>query len=102
MGLIKPGAMGNSSDPGKPGDFANSMAEAMEDAFNELLGNDGMKTFTVTNNSKESRDRRRLFVAIALGMVRHLKSNADGLQILNSLNTPTGEKIVVNTDPNPL
>ena len=103
MGAIKPGGMGSKANPNVvPPEFTNSMAEAMENAFNDLLMNDGMKTFTVTNNSQESRDRRRLFVAIALGMMRHLSQNSDALRILDALNNPTGEKIVMNTDPSPL
>jgi len=103
MSAIKPGAMGSKANPNVvPPEFTNSMAEAMENAFNDLLTNDGMKAFTVTNNSQESRDRRRLFVAIALGMVRYLSNNSDGFKILDSLNNPTGEKIVISTDPSPL
>lgn len=103
MSAIKPGGMGSKADPNVvPPEFTNSMAEAMENAFNDLLASDGMKTFTVTNNTQESRDRRRLFVAIALGMMRYLSNNSDALKILDSLNNPTGEKIVIGTDPSPL
>ncbi len=105
MANIKAGGMGSNSDPTtKPPEFASSMAEAIEDALNDLLSSETppMKTFQVDTNSKEARDRRRLFVAIALGMMRYLQSNMDAFQIFDSLNNPTGETIVMNTDPNPL
>jgi hypothetical protein len=105
MANIKPGGMGSGSDPNtKPPEFAGSMAEAIEDALNELLGSEQppMKTFAVDTNSPEARDRRRLFVAITLGMMRYLQHNMDGFQIFDPSNNPTGEGIVMNTDPNPL
>ncbi len=105
MANIKPGGMGSNSDPNtKPAEFANSMAESMEDALNELLAgeNPPMKTFKVDTNSRDARDRRRMFVAIALGTMRYLQKNMDAFQILDSLNNPTGETMVMNTDPNPL
>lgn len=105
MANIKPGGMGSNSDPHtKPPEFAGSMAEAIENALNELLSNETppMKTFEVNTNSREVRDRRRLFVAITLGMMRYLQNNMDGLEIFDSLDNPTGEKVVMNTDPSPL
>jgi hypothetical protein len=103
MAKIKPGNMGSNSNPAtKPAEFANSMAEAMENAMNELLSQEGMKTFPVNTNSREARDRRRMFVAIALGAMRYLKNNMDGFEIFDSLNNPTGLRIQMNTDPDPL
>src|SRR5262249_45622270 len=102
MAKIKPGGMGDRKAAGKPPEFAGSMAEAIEDALNELLKHDTMKTFEVNTNSPEARDRRRLFVAIALGMMRYLKKNMDGFEIFDLLNNPTLERIQMNTDPDPL
>ena len=104
MGLIKPGGMGSSSDASKPAEFAGSMAEAIEDALNELLADESpkMKTFDVNTNSREARDRRRLFVAITLGMMRYLQNNMDGFEILDPAKIPTKESIVMNTDPTTL
>jgi hypothetical protein len=103
MAAIKPGAMGSKTDPTtKPPEFAGSMAEAMESALNDALGVDGIKTFVVNNNSQEARDRRRIFVAIAAGMIDYLKHNTDALEILDSLKKPTGDTIVMSTDPNTL
>jgi hypothetical protein len=102
MAAIKPGAMGSRSDADKPADFAGSMAEAMENAFNASLSDDGMKTFHVDTNTQEARDRRRIFVAIATGLVQYLKHNSAALEILNAAHLPTGETIVVHTDPTTL
>lgn len=105
MANIKPGGMGSNIDPTtKPTEFAGSMAEAIENALNELLAaeNPPMKTLVVDTNSREARDRRRMFVAITLGMMRYLQNNMDAFQIFDSLNNPTGESIVMNTDPTTL
>jgi hypothetical protein len=99
MAIIKPGEMGPKSDTGKPAKFADSIAEAMENAFNDTLSADSMRTFEVDTNSTDARDRRRMFVAIATGMMQYLKHNMNGFEILDALNHPTGEKIVMNTDP---
>jgi hypothetical protein len=98
---IKPGAMGSKADPNtKPPEFAGSMAEAIENALNDALSGDAMKTFTVNTNTQEVRDRRRLFVAVAVGVVAYLKHNASALEVLNMSNLPSGDHIVVSTDPN--
>lgn len=105
MANIKPGGMGSNIDPTtKPPEFAGSMAEAIENTLNELLAaeNPAMKTLVVDTNSREARDRRRMFVAITLGMMRYLQNNMDAFQIFDSLNDPTGESIVMNTDPTTL
>lgn len=100
MAQLRPGKMGSASDPAnaKPVDFANSMADAMDAAFHQLLLLEGMKTFEVNTNSREARDRRRMFVAIAQGIVRHLKDHGTALTVVNALNAPTGEKIRVDVD----
>jgi hypothetical protein len=105
MAAIKPGAMGSNLDPNtKPPEFAGSMAEAMENALNTLLSNENpsMKTFQVDTNSQAARDRRRIFVAIATGLIAYLKANADAFEILDPTNNPTGESIVIKTDPSTL
>jgi hypothetical protein len=99
---LRPGGMGL-KDPGgtngpKPGDFVNSMAEAMENALNQLLAKEPMDKLPVDNNSDESRNRRRLFVAIAQGVVRHLHDHQDALEIHDAADKPTGLKISIQTD----
>ena len=100
MAKIKPGGMGDKSDPqnARPGAFFNSMADAMDTAFHNLLSAEPMKTFDLETNSTEARDRRRLFVAIAQGIVRHLKDNAGALVIKDSLNDPVGLHIDIQVD----
>jgi hypothetical protein len=66
--------------PIKPGDlqttaeFTDSMAATIEAELNRLLGNDSLPLLPL-DDSQETRDRRRLFVAIARGVVRHLVEN---------------------------
>jgi len=98
---LKPGGMGDKTDPSKkPAEFAGSMAEAMENAFNGLLGSENppMKTFKVDTNTPEARDRRRMFVAIAQGVVRHLKDHAGALAIEDSLNNVIDWHIDIQVD----
>jgi hypothetical protein len=63
-----------------PTSFANSMAEAMEVALNDLLSDQGKPTVP-TDDSDETRDRRILFVAIARGVIDHLVANEDAFTI---------------------
>ena len=98
MPALKPGGMGDRKAAGKPPEFAGSMADAMETALNKLLFNDGINQFDVNTNSEEARARRRLFVAIAQGVVRHLKDNADALWIENVLNVKLPRHIDIQTD----
>lgn len=53
-------------------DFNNSMAAAIESAF-ELVWNDRMGA-PLPNETRD--DRRMMFVAIAQGVIRHLKDNS--------------------------
>jgi len=92
--------MGSTSDPVnvRPPDFANSMADAMDTAFHNLLSAEGMKTFDVDTNSKEARDRRRLFVAIAQGILRHLTDNAGAFVMKDALNNVIPDHIEIQVD----
>ena len=73
---LKPGGLGSAAAVGTPGEFANSMAKAMEDALNALLASEGKPTVP-TDNSPETRDRRIMFLAIARGVVDHLVANEE-------------------------
>ena len=78
---IKPGNLGNKADPLPiPSAFANSMAAAIEAELNTLLLADGLPQLDI-DNTPESRDRRRLFAAIARGVVRHLHDNLDAIKV---------------------
>lgn len=59
--------------PGRVADFFDSMAEAMEQAFEEEWNL--TKDFALQEAGKE--DRKILFVAVARGMVRHLRERAN-------------------------
>ena len=80
MVSLKPGQMGSPNDDDTPAVFADSMAADIEAAFSELLQDAGLPPLA-DDNSKESRDRRRLFVAIARGVVRHLVERQDAFTI---------------------
>lgn len=71
--------------PGGPdaADFAGSMAEAIEKSLNALLIHDG-KDPLPTTETPETRDRRRLFIAIATGVIDHLQANADAFEVTHS------------------
>jgi hypothetical protein len=100
MASLRPGRMGSAADPlnAKPPAFANSMADAIDSAFRELLILEGMTPFEIDTNAREARDRRRLFVAIAQGVIRHLTDHGAALTVLDASNLPTGEKIQVHVD----
>jgi hypothetical protein len=77
---IKPGRMGSPAAAATPGVFADSMAADIESAFNALLADEDLPRVP-DDNSKESRDRRRLFVAIARGIVRHLDEHRSAITV---------------------
>lgn len=79
---LKPGAMGSPDDPGTPSEFAASMAATIEAELNRLLQAEGLPRLPVDDNSRETRDRRRLFVAIARGILRHLDERRDAITVL--------------------
>jgi hypothetical protein len=95
---LNPGSMQRAPDPGKqiPADFESTMASAIENALVALLQQDGMNSFTVDTNSKEARDRRRLLIAIAQGVVRHLVDNAAAFQVTDSDGHPIPVSIRIN------
>lgn len=98
---LKAGGMGHPSEAGKPGDFANSLAEAIEDAFNTILNGEGKPTFDVNDNSRATRDRRMLFVAIAQGVVNHLYAHQAAWEIWDG-GTQTSAAIEIQVDPTPI
>jgi hypothetical protein len=61
--------------------FANSMAEKMEEEMDILLDMDGLPALKDSPSDAEVRDRRRLFVAIARGVVIHLRENEDAITV---------------------
>ena len=100
--------MANALDPGNmgprepanqiPSDFALSMASAIENAFLALLKQDKMTGFVTDTNAPEARDRRRLLIAIAQGVVRHLVDNADAFEVkgTDSQGQPISAALTIN------
>ena len=61
--------------------FVNSMADEMDKALRDLMALDGLPELRMDAGHPETRDRRRLFVAIARGIARHLDDRADSFRI---------------------
>ena len=97
---LRPGGMGSSEADGgpttKPLEFAGSLAEAIEDAFNTLLAADDMDQLPVNNNLPETRDRRRLFVAIAQGLATYLEGREVEFTFDSLTRVPTNRTITID------
>jgi hypothetical protein len=76
---IKPGNF--VSNPTDYSRFVDSMADEMDRALRDLMALDGLPPLRMDPNDRETRDRRRLFVAIARGVARHLDDRADSFKI---------------------
>ena len=77
--LASCGLAGGETRGCQPVDAKNVATMAGED-FNALLAEEGLPRMR-DDNSKESRDRRRLFVAIARGIVRHLDEHRTSITV---------------------
>jgi hypothetical protein len=77
---LKPGNLTLSTNPNDPA-FLNSMASEIENQLNTLMTNDHLPKLSMDPSNRSVRDRRRLFVAIARGVVRHLANNPDAFVI---------------------
>jgi hypothetical protein len=66
---------------GSLGDFAGSMAQDIEEALNELRLQAGLQSFPLTGDTRDGRDRRMFFIAIARGVIRHLRNNEAAFKI---------------------
>lgn len=60
--------------------FSGSMAQEIEKAMNELLIDDG-KDPLPTADPEERDMRRRLFIAIARGVIRHIKDRQEAFVV---------------------
>lgn len=67
--------------PGSVNDFSNSMAEAIENALKSEY--QAVKGQALPQGGEE--DRRLLFVAIARGVVKYLKDNADSSILVHNV-----------------
>ena len=61
--------------------FVNSMADEMDKALRDLMILDGLPPLKTDPNDPETRDRRRLFVAIARGIAKHLNDQESAFRI---------------------
>ena len=66
--------------PGSLSDFDNSMAAAIEMQLHDMLLDDNLPGL-LFDGTPETRDRRRFFVAIARGVVGHLRDNQASIVI---------------------
>jgi hypothetical protein len=75
------------------------MAQAMEQALNELLEQEEGRETVSTENTPETRDRRIMFVAIARGILRHLRDNQAAFDVTrNDGTTPLSDhRVVIQT-----
>ncbi len=72
--------------------FTGSMADEMDKALRQLMLTDGLGEISMDPTDPDVRHRRRLFVAIARGIARHLKAEETSFKITLPL---VGELVVV-------
>jgi hypothetical protein len=82
---LKAGNLTPSPDPNDPA-FVDSMAHEIEKQLNTLMTNDGLPALSMDASDQSVRDRRRLIVAIARGVVQHLADNP-GAFVIKTNNT---------------
>ena len=80
---LKPGMMGIGLD-----DMDNSMGKDIDDEHNNLLIADGITPLDTDMSVADNRSRRRLFVAIARGVVKHLEANPDAFNFETRTGVP--------------
>jgi hypothetical protein len=68
--------------------WVGSMAAEIEAALDDLLSVDGLPGLKHGTADAEVRDRRRLFVAIARGVVLHLRKNEDAFSVPHTGDDP--------------
>ncbi|MCW5983247.1 MAG: hypothetical protein KIT09_34470 [Bryobacteraceae bacterium] len=69
-------------------DFADSMAEEIEFAYNAVLAENGKEPLPTANPE----DRRMLFVAIARGVINHLQKKRKAITVKLPVN-PSGQTV---------
>jgi hypothetical protein len=87
---LKAGNLTPSTNPNDPA-FLNSMAQEIESQLNTLMTNDGLPAISMNPSDQSVRDRRRLIVAIARGVVKHLADNPGAFAITTNSGTITAE-----------
>jgi hypothetical protein len=74
--------------------YSGSMAEAIEDALNDLRAEKGLSALPPNDA-----DRQMLFLAIAQGVINHLKDREEAFQITFTVDATTPASITVTTSP---
>ena len=67
--------------PGSLASFSDSMAAAIEEELNQLMKDDKLPELNMDASDPTVRDRRRFFVAIARGVVKHLENRKDAIKV---------------------
>ncbi|WP_116132697.1 hypothetical protein [Tropicimonas sp. IMCC34043] len=93
MAHLRPGNL--TITPNDMSQFANSMADLIEEELNALLALDGLPQLPGDANDREVRDRRRFMIAIARGVVRHLAENPDAFVVSYD---GTNHHVTINAD----
>ena len=68
--------MANKLYGGSISDFTDSMAEEIETALNQVRVEEGLEALALGD-----KDRRMLFIAIARGVINHLKKKEQAFQV---------------------
>jgi len=88
------GNMGPASAASTPNEFIGTMAQRIEDAYWALLAPE--QQFDRTTNTEQDRDRRRIFVAIAQGMVEHLHDHQGAFRVAADSPLPINIRIEID------
>lgn len=67
--------------PGSLANFSNSMAAEIESELNAMMVADGLPPMSMDASEQSVRDRRRFFIAIARGVVRHIEQRKAAIQV---------------------
>lgn len=67
--------------PGSLSSFANSMAAEIESELNSMMIADGLPPMSMDASEQSVRDRRRFFIAIARGVVRHIEQRKAAIKV---------------------
>ena len=91
------GNMGSAASASTPIEFVNSMAQRIEDAYWALLAPE--QRFDRSTNSEQDRDRRRIFVAIAQGVVEHVHDHQGAFRVEADSPLPANIRIEIDRTP---
>lgn len=83
---------GDTLKPGHVADFTDSMAEAMDEAFRD----EWQVAIGTPLLEAGARERKVLFSAIALGVVRHLEKNSEALKVI--VNVTQKDTVLMQSD----